>query len=413
MTDDLLDALGGSARTRPEAAAPEPHDTVVVGGGQAGLSVGYHLKRRGVEFVILDAERRTGDVWRRRWDSLRLFTPAAFDSLDGMRFPAPRDHFPTKDEFADYLESYARRFELPIRHGHRVDRLARGGDGFVLEAAGRRYTARNVVVAMSNFQRPRIPGFAADLSPRIVQLHSSEYRRPEQLPADGDVLVVGAGNSGAEVALELSRTRRVVLAGRNPGELPFDVFSRAAHAGLLRVALKGVFHRVLTEGTPIGRRVKRRQSGHSGPLIRTKSRHLKAAGVRLVGRVAGVRDGRPVLEDGTVLDVAAVVWCTGYRPGFEWIDLPLRLDAQGQPLQRRGAAVGVPGLYFVGLHFLYAFSSAMIHGVGRDAAFVAATIAARAEETGPRSVEGPRASVVEAAGVEPASGTASTVRLRV
>lgn len=378
MTTDLLDAFGEGRRPRVREARTERFDTVVIGGGQAGLSVGYHLKRRGVsDFVILDAEKRTGDVWRRRWDSLRLFTPAAFDSLDGMPYPAPRWHFPTKDEFADYLEAYARRFELPVRHGTRVDRLTRGGEGFVVAAGDRRFEARNVVVAMSNFQRPKIPGFAADLSPRIVQLHSSEYRRPEQLPEDGDVLVVGAGNSGAEIAIELAKSRRVILSGRHPGELPFDVFSRAAHAGLLHLVIKGVFHNVLTVDTPIGRRVRRNAKDHSGPLIRTKSRQLADAGVERVGRVTGVRDGRPVLEDGTALDVSAIVWCTGFRPGFEWIDLPLRFESNGFPAQHKGAAEGVPGLYFVGLHFLYAFSSTMIHGVGRDARRVAEAIAAR------------------------------------
>ena len=411
MTAFSLDTSRESWSPEVRRAEPERHDTVVIGGGQAGLSVGYHLRRRGVPFVILDADRRTGDVWRRRWDSLRLFTPAAFDGLDGMPFPAPPDRFPTKDEFADYLEAYAARFELPVRHGWRVDRLARGDDGFVIASGGRVLTARHVVVAMGSYQRPSVPRFAADLSPDVVQLHSSDYRRPDQLPP-GDVLVVGAGNSGAEIALELSRTRRVVLAGRPPGELPFDVASRAAHAVLTRLLLRGLFHRVLTVDTPVGRRFRRRSAGHSGPLIRTKARHLEAAGVRRVGRVAGVRDGRPVLADGTALDVAAVVWCTGFRPGFEWVDLPLELDAHGLPEHRRGAVPGVPGLYSVGLPFLFAFSSSMVHGVGRDAARVAAAIAARATREGPRTVRDPQALVVEAAGVEPASGTASTVRLR-
>lgn len=377
MTTDVLEAYEEGRGPRGRGSEPERVDTVVVGGGQAGLSMGHHLQRLGVPFVVLDAETRTGDVWRRRWDSLRLFTPAAYSALDGMPFPAPPHHFPSKDEFADYLEAYAAQFALPVRHGWRVDRLSAAGDGFLVESRGRRIEARNVVVAMANYQRPRVPGFAADLAPDVVQLHSRDYRRPDQLPADGVVLVVGAGNSGAEIALELAASRQVVLAGRHPGELPFDIDSRLAHALLIRLVLRGLFHRVLTVDTPVGRRMRSKATTRGGPLIRTKARHLRAAGVKRVGRVTGARDGRPVLEDGTVLDVAAVVWCTGFRPGFEWIDLPLQTTELGEPLQSRGAAAGVPGLYFVGLHYLYAHSSSMIHGVGRDARRVAEQVAAR------------------------------------
>lgn len=359
----------------------EQYDTVVIGGGQAGLSVGYHLRARGLPFLILDANERTGDTWRRRWDSLRLFTPAAFSGLDGFPFPAPRDHFPSKDEFADYLDEYRSRFSLPVRHAARVTRLSRSENGYLVETAGssgNSYRAKQVVVAMANYQRPSVPKFSSDLAPGIVQLHSCDYRNPSQLPAEGDVLVVGAGNSGAEIALELARefsgARRVLLSGTYPGQLPFDIDSRPAHAVLIRLTLKGVFHRVLTRGTPIGRKAKPRLV-RAGPLIRTKAKHLAAAGVEHVGRTVGVTRGRPLLEGGDAPDVTAVVWTSGYRPGFEWIDMPLEYDGN-IPAQTRGAAKGFPGLYFVGLHFLYALSSAMIHGVGRDARVVARMIAA-------------------------------------
>ncbi|HYZ11835.1 MAG TPA: NAD(P)/FAD-dependent oxidoreductase, partial [Actinomycetota bacterium] len=190
-----------------EALPAERIDTVVIGGGQAGLSVGYHLRRRGIPFVILDANPRIGDSWRRRWDSLRLFTPNRFNGLDGLPFPGARWGFPTKDEFADYLERYAERFGLPVRSGMEVSRLTRNGDRFVATAGGRRFEADHVVVAMSSWQRPRVPEFAADLDPGIVQLHVADYRNPGQL-RDGDALVVGAGNSGAEVAMDLATSRR-------------------------------------------------------------------------------------------------------------------------------------------------------------------------------------------------------------
>src|SRR4051812_4815258 len=178
-------------------------DVIVIGGGQAGLSVGYHLARRGLRFLILDAQTRIGDVWRKRWDSLRLFSPARFDGLDGMPFPASPSSFPTKDQMADYLETYAARFELPVLTGVTVTRLGRIGERFVIEAGQRRFEAEQVVVAMSDYQRGNIPAFARQLDPTIVQLHAADYRNPAQL-REGGVLLVGAGNSGAEIAIELA-----------------------------------------------------------------------------------------------------------------------------------------------------------------------------------------------------------------
>jgi putative flavoprotein involved in K+ transport len=350
-------------------------NTVVIGGGQAGLSVGYHLARRGVDFLVLDASARVGDTWRRRWDSLRLFTPARHAGLDGMPFPAPPFSFPTKDQMADYLEAYARRFALPVRSGVRVDRLSRQGERFVVTAGSTRFEAENVVVAMANYQRPRVPPFAGELDRGIVQVHSFEYRRPAQLRA-GDVLVAGAGNSGAEIAVEAVKGHRTWLAGRDTGHVPFRVDGLAARLVLSRLVLRVVFHRVLSLATPIGRKARPKMLHRAAPLIRTRPRELAAAGVIRVPRVVGVRGGLPLLADGRVLDVANVVWCTGYDPGFSWIDLPV-FGGDGEPLHEAGVVAAQPGLYFVGLHFLYAFSSEMIHGVGRDAARIAAVVAAR------------------------------------
>ena len=358
-------------------AASEHVETVVIGAGQAGLSVGYHLARRGRSFTILDANARVGDTWRARWDSLRLFTPARYDGLVGMPFPAPPWSFPTKDAMADYLESYAARFGLPVRTGVRVERVSPDGDRYVVSAGGRTYEAAHVVVAMANYQTPSVPPFAEGLDPAIVQLHSSAYRSPAQL-RDGGVLVVGAGNSGAEIALELARAgHAVTVAGRDTGHVPFRIDGLAARLFLTRLVLRGVFHHVLTTSTPIGRRARAAVLGKGGPLIRVKPRELAAVGVTRASRVAGVRDGRPLLDDGRALDVANVVWCTGFRPDFSWLDLPA-FDATGRPVHERGVAVGEPGLYFVGLHFLHAMSSTMIHGVARDAAHVVRTIVARA-----------------------------------
>ena len=351
-------------------------NTVVIGAGQAGLSVGYHLSRRGVPFVILDDHARVGDQWRQRWDSLRLFTPAKFSGLDGMPFPAPPNTFPTKNEMADYLEGYARRFELPIRSGVRVDRLSRRDDGFLVAAGPLRFEADNVVVAMANYQRPRTPAFAAELDPGITQIHSFDYRNPGQLQP-GPVLVVGAGNSGSEIAMELRRAGHdVMMAGRSTGQIPFRIAGLAGRLILVRLVLRGVFHRVLTVATPIGRRVRPKILHGGGPLIRVRYTELASAGVSRAPRVAGARDGMPVLEDGRALDVRNVVWCTGFHPGFSWIDLPV-FDASGDAAHEAGVVDAEPGMHFVGLHFLYSLSSGMIHGVGRDANRIAGMVAAR------------------------------------
>ena len=349
---------------------------VVIGAGQAGLSVGYHLAQRGIQFVILEARERIGDSWRERWDSLRLFTTGRLDSLDGMPFPAPGHQFPTKDEMAAYLEAYATRFRLPVRTGVRVTGLTRRGDRYLVSAGDLRFEADHVVVAMASYQEPRIPAFAAELAPEIRQLHSREYRRPSQLQPGG-VLVVGAGNSGAEIALEAVRTgHETWLSGRDTGKVPFRIDTVLSRYVLQPLLLRVIFHRLLTVDTPMGRKARPKIISSGGPLIRTKPKDLIAAGVRRVPRTAGIKDGRPVLEDGTVLDVTNVVWCTGFHPGFSWIDLPV-LDEHGEPKHERGLLPQEPGLSFVGLHFLYSMSSTMIHGVGRDAERIAEAVEQR------------------------------------
>ncbi|MEP6574263.1 MAG: FAD-dependent oxidoreductase, partial [Gemmatimonadota bacterium] len=348
------------------AQRAESIGTIIIGGGQAGLSVGYHLARRGLPFVILEANPRIGDTWRQRWDSLRLFSPARYDGIPGMPFPAPVHNFPTKDEMGDYLESYAAHFALPVRTGVRVDRVSRLGDRYVVSAGAQRFEADQVVIAMSNFQERRIPAFASEIAPDIVQIHSLDYRNPSQL-RDGGVLLVGAGNSGSEIALEVARAGHATLmSGRNTGAVPFRISSLPARLFLIPIVFRLVFHRILTVDTPIGRKARPKIISQGGPLIRVREKELAKAGVERVPRTEGARNGKPVLADGRVLDVTNVIWCTGFHPGFSWIDLPV-FDARGEPLHQRGLVESEPGLFFVGLHFLYAMSSAMVHGVGRDA----------------------------------------------
>jgi putative flavoprotein involved in K+ transport len=366
------------AATASDPAREERVETLVLGGGQAGLSVGYHLAQRDLRFVILDANERIGDSWRKRWDSLRLFTPARYNALPGMAFPGPAHSFSTKDEVADYLENYAAQFELPVRAGVRIERLSRNGSRFLVEAGDSLFEADTVVVAMGSHQVPRVPPFAHELDSRIVQLHSGEYRNPSQLQ-EGPVLVVGVGNSGAEIAVEVAKEQPTWLAGKATGRVPFRIERAAARFVFLPLMFRFIGHRVLTVRTPIGRRMRPKLLSHGAPLVRVKLKDIAGARIERVPRVIGVRDRLPLLEDYRVLETANVIWCTGFRPDFSWIDLPIfgSDEEPDEPIHRRGIVSGEPGLYFVGLFFLYAMSSGFLPGVARDAEYVVKDIASR------------------------------------
>jgi putative flavoprotein involved in K+ transport len=369
-------------KPRPQA----DYDVVVIGAGQTGLAAGHHLARRGIEFVILEADQRVGDIWRRRYDSLLLYSPAKYNALPGLPFPLPGHTFPTGRQMADYLEAYAAHHDLPVRTGERVVRLAPaggGGDGYELTAGDARYRARQVIVATGPFQRPFVPEFAAHLDPAIRQVHSSDYRNPGQL-TDGPVLVVGVSHSGADIAYEVAKAgHRTILSGTDRGQLPFSVDSRRMR--LAWPLMRFVASRVLTLSTPMGRKMAPKVRAHGGPLLRVRRPDLEHAGIRRYpARTAGVQDGRPLLADGTVVDVANVIWCTGFHPDFGWIELPVAGE-DGWPQQYRGVAELAPGLYFLGLPFLYAFASMLVLGAGRDAGYVVDQIARRrAAEGDPR-----------------------------
>src|SRR5512132_2060856 len=364
-------AIQQTADSDTEVPDVETFETIVIGGGQAGLSVGYYLKRQGGSFVILDANERIGGSWRTRtWNSLRLFTPARYDGLPGWPFPAAGWSYPTARETADYLEAYAARFELPVRTGLSVDRVTKDGDRFVVECGERRLEAGHVVVATGFYGTPSVPGFADELDPRIVQMHSSEYRDPSQL-RPGGVLLVGAGNSGADIAIEVSKTHQTWLSGRDKGQVPIRIESRLARFVL--PILWFVASHVLTVKTPIGRKAQPHVLANGAPRIRVKTDDLEAAGVERVAKTVAVSDGLPVLEDGRTLDVASVIWCTGFRQDFSWIDAPV--FGEQEELRHERGVTSEPGLYFVGLDFLYSFTSENVGGVGRDARYVAKQIA--------------------------------------
>lgn len=376
----------------------ERSETVVIGAGQAGLATAYHLGRRGRPCLVLEASDRVGDVWRQRFDSLRLFTPARYDALPGLPLALSKWDCPTGAQMGDYLEAYAVAMELPVRTGTSVDSVGRDHDRYVVTSGARVWLADNVVIASGTWQRPNVPEFADDVDPSIRQLHSSEYRNPGQLQP-GPVLVVGASHSGVDIALEVAATHEVLLAGRIHGELPFRIDTHFA-----RVALRVMWfmwNHVMTERTPLGRKMRSKVLRGGAPLIRVKRCDLEQAGVRHVEqRVVGVQDARPVLANGDVVDARNVIWCTGFGKDTDWIAVPLGDDRW--PAQTRGEVEGSPGLYFVGLPFLHGFYSGLIGGVTRDADHVAELIAQRMPNkasdvdtvpTTQRTVAGPRGSI--------------------
>ena len=323
-------------------------DTLVIGAGQAGLAAGYYLKRAGVRFALLDGAAEIGSAWRDRWDSLRLFTPARYNGLPGMPFPGERYSLPGKDDVAEYLKTYAKRFDLPVRLGARVRSLRRDGGFYVIEdERGEALKARSVIVATGANQRPYVPSFAAAIEPSVVQLHSSDYRRPSQIPS-GRVLVVGAGNSGAQIALELAEAgRRVTLSGPDTGSLPRRFLGRDIYDWLWPTLMRPPVDSVL------GRRLMQGRLFSGDPLIGVSTKKLER-----VGRTTRVPEG-----------FGAVVWCTGFRPDFGWIELPA-FGLDGYPLHRRGIVQSLPGLAFVGMRYQYRFGSALLGGVGEDAEYV-------------------------------------------
>ncbi|WP_228386608.1 flavin-containing monooxygenase [Ornithinicoccus halotolerans] len=331
----------------------------MVGAGQAGLAAGYHLSRRGSDVLILDAADSVGDSWRARWDSLRLFTPAGFNSMPGMPFPGPASAHRTKDAMADHLARYAEHFALPVLLGVRVRRAWRDGETFVVDTNQGRWRAGALIVATGAHQTPAIPDFAAELDTGVTQSHVGDYRRPSQLPA-GPVLVVGAGNSGAEVALDLATepnaAREVHLAGREVGHIPqlgpwtFQILQRAGRAGAT-LAQRGL-------------------RGRGDPLGRIRPGQLHAAGVQRHPRVVGVRDGLPLLDDGRSIEVASVIWCTGFRADYSWLDLDAAVDTHGRLRHRGGVLQDQPRLYAVGLPYQRSIASHLVGGVGADARYV-------------------------------------------
>jgi len=346
-------------------SSEEGFNTIVIGGGQAGLAAGYYLTRHGGNYIILDENILTGESWRKRWDSLRLFTPSQNNYLPGMKFPKPDFYFPTKDEAADFLETYARHFSLPVRHGVKVDALSRNEAGYHLSAGETHFHARNVIIATGAFHTPHIPSHARELGQDLFQIHSAAYHNPTDVPVQ-DVLVVGAGNSGAEIALDLAKAgRKVMLAGRDVGRIPADKLGRLLGGRPYWWFLR----KVMTIDTPLGRRMKANVLTHGNPLVRANREVVAGAGVEFTPRLTGVMGGKPQLENGQMLPVEGIIWATGFRPDYRWVNLPI-FDESGRPRHERGVVREAPGLYFLGLHFQTGLTSSLLGGVGADAKYI-------------------------------------------
>jgi putative flavoprotein involved in K+ transport len=356
---------------------------VIIGAGQAGLALGYFLARQGRRFVILEAGPSVATAWRERWDSLLLFTPRRYDGLPGLAFPGDPDGYPTRDEVIGYLEKYAERFELPIELDSRVRSLTRRGGTFALDLGDRLIEAEQVVVATGPFQVPGVPAFADDLAPDVFQTHSTGYRKPSDVP-EGTVLVVGGGNTGYQIAKELSASHAVKLAiGSRQTPLPQRLLGRDLFWWLTKLGLleKDVDSR-------FGRRTR-----HRDTLIGSSPRELRRHGIEIKARVVGASARTVSFADRSRLEVDAVIWATGYRPDYGWIELPVT-DAAGEAHHRRGVT-DVPGLYFLGLSWQHTRGSALLGWVKDDAAFIAEQIdslsaAERAPHQHTRDVEAVR-----------------------
>ena len=355
-------------------------DVVVVGGGQAGLAIGYYLGREGRSFTILEAAGEPAAAWRSRWDSLKLFTPVRFNSLPGQPFPGDADGYPGRDQVVDYLTDYARRFDLPVELNSRVRSVRPDEGGYLVEVDHRAYHADQVVVATGPFQVPRVPAFAGGLATDVVQLHSTEYRAPESLPA-GPVLVVGGGNTGFQIAAELAGSHEVHLSiGSRQTPLPQrilgrDLFKWLEAAGVMRKTVE----------SKVGRRMKDRDT-----LIGSRPRALsRRHGVQLHGRATGASGSDVEFADGTRVTANSVIWATGFEHDHSWIELPV-FDDSGQVMHRRGVTAS-PGLYFLGLQWQYTRGSALLGWVKHDAEYLAERIEAfQAERRGSApALEGP------------------------
>ena len=357
-----------------------PLEVAVVGGGQAGLAIGYFLKEQGRRFKILEGGDAPAAAWRGRWHSLKLFTPVRYDSLPGRAFPGNPDSYPARDDVVAYLTDYARAFQLPIETNSAVRAVRRADGGYLVDLDDRTYAAEQVVIATGPFQVPRVPPIARPLDPGVVQLHSTAYRSPDQLPP-GRVLVAGGGNTGFQIAEELARTHEVHLSiGARQTPLPQriagrDLFRYLDALGLMRV----------TVDSRLGQRLRYRET-----LIGSSPGAARRQGIRLRGRTVDAQGSEVVFADGSRLAPAAVIWATGFAVDHSFVHVPVFDDA-ARLMHRRGVTAA-PGLYFLGLTWQHTRGSALLGWVKHDASFIAQRIAqfARSHDAPPAVPQQPQ-----------------------
>ncbi|WP_243355233.1 flavin-containing monooxygenase [Bacillus litorisediminis] len=336
-------------------------DVVVVGAGQAGIAMGYYLKEAGLSFLLLDANSQIGDSWRQRYESLVLFTPRAYSSLPGLPMRGDQEGFPSKDEMAAYLEEYVKHFNLPVMLDTIVKKVSKNDRGFEISTNHGVLGAKQVVIASGAFQKPYIPILFNESESDLFQIHSSSYRSPSQIP-DGPVLVVGGGNSGAQIAAELTDDREVFMAVSHPFKfLPLRVLGKSIFFWLERF---GLLHAGID--TKKGKWFQKQSDPIFGKELKSLLAQKK---ITLKPRVEKIQSNEVIFADKSKQSIRNIIWATGFTPSYDWIDIDGVTSRDGKPIHKRGLSP-VKGLYFIGLPWQYQRGSALICGVGRDAKFL-------------------------------------------
>ena len=312
---------------------------LIIGAGQSGLTIASYLKEAGIPFLLVDQSKRIGDSWRNRYDSLSLLTPLVEDSLPGMSLNGDPMSFPTKDEMADYLEQYARHFSFPINLNTRVIKLSKENDLFTIKTNKGQYMAKEVIVATGPFQRPFIPNIPDAVPRRIFQIHSQQYKNTRQIPK-GRVLVVGAGNSGAQIAMELANTHDVTLSTKR--KLIFSSKYDFLYRVIAKVFKVEAVRKIVDAFT-----VRKVFVADLEELIKSKKIVLKQ-------ELKKIEDGKFFFKDKSSAEFDVVVWATGFQFDYSWITLKNAFNKQGDVLHKNGASF-IPGLYFVYPEEAYGF----------------------------------------------------------
>ncbi|KAB8139138.1 SidA/IucD/PvdA family monooxygenase [Gracilibacillus oryzae] len=337
------------------------YQTIIIGASQAGLAMGYHLKQSNHSFLILDKNQKVGEVWDRRYDSLVLFTPRSYSSLPGLKLKGNAQGFPTKDEISQYLKVYAESFKLPIKHNTNVTSVRKKNNTFHISTEHMEYKAENIIIATGPFQKQRIPAFANKLSKEIVQLHSSEYRNPSQLK-EGNVLVVGGGNSGSQIAVEVSQEKKTYLStGKRLTFLPLTIKNKSIFWWFDKVGVLKA-----TSNSFYGKLIQKR----GDPIFGLELKYaIRNGDVVITNRSIDGKENKVIFQDNTFLDVHNIIWATGFESNYSWLDISGVLDEKGKPVHNRGIT-NIEGLYFLGLPWQFRRGSALLQGVGNDAEYL-------------------------------------------